>query len=166
MPRTSTMENTAPSTKEISFARYRVGTDRDAAVPPWSRMAVFMIAIDRTRVAAPQIAPHFASFLLLAVIPRAVKYVLPLRKLRDRYKTELTIQLGDGRSPASAVPYSPAWVMFPKSRITVTTPTNKVNTIITGPMADTIRIRRSNPTRYAPKTRADIIREPIYRFSP
>ena len=36
MPRTSTMENTAPSTKEISFARYRVGTDRDAAVPPWS----------------------------------------------------------------------------------------------------------------------------------
>ena len=114
MPRTSTMENTAPSTKEISFARYRVGTDRDAAVPPWSRMAVFMIAIDRTRVAAPQIAPHFASFLLLAVIPRAVKYVLPLRKLRDRYKTELTIQLGDGRSPASAVPYSPAWVMFPK----------------------------------------------------
>ena len=47
-----------------------------------------MIAIDRTRVAAPQIAPHFASFLLLAVIPRAVKYVLPLRKLRDRYKTE------------------------------------------------------------------------------
>ena len=72
IPRTRTTEKTAPSTLEICLARYRVGIARDAASFEWSRMAVFMMAMASIIVKAPHTAPHLASFLLRAVIPRAV----------------------------------------------------------------------------------------------
>ena len=57
-----------------------------------------MIAIDRTRVAAPQIAPHFASFLLLAVIPY-VETCTAAEEIKGQViKQKLTIQLGDGEA--------------------------------------------------------------------
>jgi hypothetical protein len=72
IPRMSITENAAPIEYEIFFARYNVGIARDDEFSAFSKMAVFIIAMEIISAIAPKNAPSCMDLLLSAFTPRAV----------------------------------------------------------------------------------------------
>ena len=72
IPRMSITENAAPIEYDIFLARYNVGIARDDEFSAFSKIAVFIIAMEIIRAIAPNSAPSCMDFLLSAFTPRAV----------------------------------------------------------------------------------------------